>query len=129
MTKSRFQWWHLWEMAKLSFQCEMPRVASHQFIPVACCLLASYLVIVHFFSLVIQIHSRSILYHPKWLPFTCYISVFATNCKEFERCPLNLDNKYTFALDEASKYKHEKVNNKVKKKKSWVLSFIAPFMR
>lgn len=42
----------------------------------------------------------------------------AANCKEFERCPLNLDNKYTFALDEASEYKHEKVNNIVNKRES-----------
>lgn len=44
------------------------------------------------------------------------------NYKEFERCLLNLDNKYTFALDEASEYKHEKVNNIVKKKKVEMLS-------
>lgn len=30
------------------------------------------------------------------------MTVFATNCKELERCPLNLENKYTFALDEDS---------------------------
>ena len=53
------------------------------------------------------------------------MTVFATNCKELERCPLNLENKYTFALDEDS----ESQQSTEEKRKLKCSVYISPFMR
>lgn len=81
---------------------EMPRVVSIQFVSVAHCLLHSYLVLCSFFSVWLsRFILGAILFHLNKL-FTFLHCCFCNKYKELEKCCLNIDNKYTLALDGTS---------------------------